>query len=309
MLEPALWESRFLEYLELRNFSRRTIEGYRYELQRFLAFLSDRGIVSLGQMNRELIDDYRCHLFNLERQGKGLTWSTQASRLSGVKAFLRFLVREQFILVDLAAGIPLPKVPSTLPHVLLSEAEVDQLLSAPDTSDVLGIRDRAVMEVLYSTAIRNSELRDLVLGDVHLERRELFIRTGKCAKSRIVPLGDAAVEWLDIYLCRARPRLLQNPEERCVFLTCRGRPFERGSLAVVVRQAAKRAGLKKVVTPHVLRHCCATHMMARGAGLRHLQEMLGHALASTTQRYTQIEITDLREAHRRFHPRERGGNA
>ncbi len=300
-----LWRTRFREHLDLGAFSSRTAEEYCRELRPLFEYLERQGLDEPGAATRDHLEGYRTHLFYLRtRSDQPLSLQTQQGRMTAVKAFFRFLHAERFVLVDPAASLALPKVPRGLPRAHLSEADVETLLSQPDTTTPVGLRDRAAMEVLYVTGLRNAELRALTLDDVGLERREVRVRRGKGGKSRLVPLGEEAVAWLEEWLCRGRPSLVRDPAERHVFVTWRGRPLTREDLGHLVSMAAERAGLSKV-TPHQLRHCCATHMLRHGASLRHLQELLGHASASTTQRYTRVELSDLKKVLRRCHPRER----
>jgi integrase/recombinase XerD len=250
------------------------------------------------------MEGYRTHLFYAEHKGRRLAFQTQSHRLSAVKGFTRFLFRQRYLLHDPGASVELPKVERGLPRSLLSETEVDLLLSTPDVTDVLGLRNRAMMEVFYSTAMRNAELRALQLDAVDLVEGQALIRRGKGGKGRVVPLGHSAIQWVQTYLQDSRPFLVRRADERTLFLSHRGGPLQKGPLAHIVRVLAEEAGLDKPVGPHTLRHACATHMLARGAGLRHLQELLGHSSPATTQRYTRVEISDLRRIHQRFHPRE-----
>lgn len=305
MLNLELWQTRFREHLELRQCTARTVESYSGELRPLFAWLAEQGVEEPGAVTREHLEGYRTHLFYLRtKAGEALSLQTQQARLTSVKAFFRFLLVERFVLVDPAAALALPRVPRALPRAMLTEADVQSLLEAPDTSTPLGLRDRAILEVLYVTGIRNLELRGLRLDDVGLERGELRIARGKGNKSRMVPLGEEAVLWLDEYLREGRPQLVRDTAVLAVFLTWRGRPLTREILSEIVLRCAGKAGLPPV-TPHQLRHCCATHMLRHGAGLRHLQELLGHASATTTQRYTRVELSDLRRVLRRCHPRER----
>lgn len=306
MLNLELWRVRFREHLELRQCAARTVESYAGELRPLFAWLEGQGVEEPGAVTRDHLEGYRTHLFYLRtKAGEALSLQTQQARLTSVKAFFRFLLIDQYVLVDPAAALALPRVPRALPRALLTEGDVQNLLEAPDTATPLGLRDRAMLEVLYVTGIRNLELRGLRLDDVGLERAELRIARGKGNKSRMVPLGDEAVLWLDHFLREGRPQLVRDAAVRAVFLTWRGRPLTRETVAEIVLRCAVRAGLPPV-TPHQLRHCCATHMLRHGAGLRHLQELLGHASATTTQRYTRVELSDLRRVLRRCHPRERG---
>jgi integrase/recombinase XerD len=188
----------------------------------------------------------------------------------------------------------------------LSEGETEKLLGVSDITTPLGIRNRTILELLYATAIRNTELRELRIDDIDLERQELFVARGKGGKSRRLPLGEEAAAWLEDYLLNARPALLGPASGELVFLSAGGRQLDRGRLSILVRKTATACGLDKHVTPHLLRHCCATHMLRRGAGVRQLQAMLGHSDLSTTQRYTRIEISDLHKTVSKYHPREQG---
>ena len=299
------WQERFREHLLVRQWSPRTIATYVSELKPLLAFLQTQGLASLASLTRDHLEAYRTRLYYERFRGKALALSTQRVRFGAVKQFVRFLTRQNLLLLDVAAQLELPKAPRGLPRVLLTESETRQLLEAPDLTQALGVRDRTILEVLYGTGIRNSELGQLTLDQVDLERQVLRIDHGKGDKPRVVPMGDEALAWLEEYLTRIRPGLARASEEECVFLSSRGRPFRRTELAEVVARWARRAGLTKRVTPHVLRHCCATHMLRRGAGLRHLQVLLGHSSPETTQRYTLVEVSDLRRVLMRCHPRER----
>lgn len=300
------WKARFETNLLMRGLSPRTVEGYTAELTPLLEFLHQRGVSRLTSVTRDDLEAYRQHLFTAEYRGKRLGMGSQARRLRAVKAFFAYLTHEDMLLVDPAAHLQHPKVPKTLPRYLLSEVETEKLLLAPEITTPLGIRNRAVLETLYATGIRNTELRELRTGDVDLERLELYVARGKGGKSRRLPLGEEAAAWLEDYLLNARPVLAGPGSGEVLFLSVRGRQIDRGRLAIIVRKTAVSCGLEKKVTPHLLRHCCATHMLRRGAGIRQLQTLLGHSNLGTTQRYTRIDIADLHTAVTRYHPREQG---
>jgi integrase/recombinase XerD len=306
-LNVDYWQARYREALSIRRYAPRTVEVYVTEVRPFFAYLSAQGVAALGSLTPTLMDGYRTELFYREHRGKRLSFRTQDVRLSAVKGFTRFLYRDKVLSFDPGAAVERPRVEKTLPRTLLSEASVAHLLEAPDVTDVCGLRDRTIIEVLYATAIRNSELCGVGLDALHLDTGELAVRQAKGRKARLVPLGDTAVHWVTRYLEESRPHLVSNPKHTTLFLTMYGAPFNRQSLALLVIRLARRAGLEQRITPHALRHACATHMLARGAGLRHLQELLGHATVSTTQRYTRLDISDLKAVHRRFHPREQTG--
>lgn len=306
MLNLRLWQVRFGEHLELRGRSPRTVSLYVREAKHLFDYLRRQGLEGVGEVTREHLDGYRSELYyRRTRKDRPLSLKSQAVRLGAVKAFFQFLVRDRFLLTNPASALELPRIPRDLPPPLLSEEEVVRLMEAPDAAEPLGIRDRAILEVLYASAIRNAELRALDLDAVDLERRELRIVHGKGGKSRVVPLGEEAAAWLQEYLEHVRPELARRTSATALFLSWRGTRLSSSSLGDLVHRSARAAGLDKHVTPHLLRHCCATHMLRRGAGIRHLQGLLGHESTASTQRYTRVEISDLHRVLRRCHPRER----
>ena len=299
------WRQRFTDFLRTRGFAERSIESYGRSTQAFLQFLEQRGLGQMANLTRTLIEEYRLSLFSQKtRQGKPLSLKSQALHLTAVRRFVRFLFRHDYLLVDVAQDLEMPRVPRTLPRNLLSERQTIGLLEAPDVSTVLGLRDRAILELLYATGLRNQECAALLLEHLEEPNQCLRVVKGKGGKTRVVPLGDEAELWVQEYLQKARPKLLRRPGEQHVFLSSRGKPIGRGTMAALVSRWAKKAGLPHA-TPHVIRHCVATHMLKRGANLRHLQAFLGHSCVSTTERYTQVEVSDLSKVVRRCHPRER----
>ncbi len=302
-LRSEMWMERFAEWMRLRNWSGQTITAYRCGLRQFFTYLESQGVASLAVVTRDLIEGFRTHLFYRRNGGKPLSVTTQSARLTAVKSFMKFLVRENLLLVDVASTVDLPKRPQNLPKVL-GEDEVVKLLESPDLTTLHGIRDRAILETLYATAIRNGELCGLCLPDVDWENTALWIRLGKGQKSRLVPIGEEALAWLEEYLRRVRPQYATRDDQAALFLSRRGRPMQRSTMINILNRYSKKANLPGV-TAHTLRHSCATHMMRRGAGLRHIQFMLGHGSPVTTQHYTQVDLSDLQKVLRRCHPRER----
>jgi integrase/recombinase XerD len=302
-LSLELWSERFCLWLRLRNQSGETVSCYRLGLRQFFAYLESLGVSNIKAINRDLVEGYRGELYQRRYRGKPLTASTQTTRLGAVKSFLRYLYKENFLLMDVGAGIEFPKKVVPLPKVL-SEDEMLKLLGAPDVTSLIGIRDRAMLEVFYCSAIRNGELGGLDLGDIDWERQALWIREGKGKKSRLVPLGEEALAWLEEYLTRVRPQFACSPQQHRLFLSAKGLPLLRSAIAAIVKRWSLAAGLTGVHT-HTLRHSCATHMMRRGAGIRHLQTLLGHSSPLTTELYTKVELTDLHKVLRRCHPREK----
>lgn len=304
-LDVRRWQAHYREYLSVvRQMSERTVETYAAELKPFLAYLERQGLTNLSRLSRNHLEGYRLELVERRYRGKPLTASTMEQRLSAMKGFVRFLYRDNYLLLDLAAGFELPKRKKGLPRLVLSEREVVQLIGAADLATLEGIRDRCLLELLYGTGIRNSELRKARLGDLDLAQAQLRISFGKGGLERMVPLGEEAVAWLEEYLLKVRPTLMIAADDLLLFPGFGPGGFTRRWLAHRVRRLAQKAGLEKTVTPHVLRHSVATHLLRRGAGLRHIQGLLGHSSLDTTQQYTRVELSDLAGVIARFHPRE-----
>lgn len=304
-MDAELWCERFCQHLRVLNYSEATVSTYRLETGHFCDFLGGRGVEEPNQIRREDVTSYQILLHHTRKaNGEPLKSSTQSSKIGAVAAFLRYLYEERFILANPGQHLRRPKIPDTLPPGVPDEEQVLKLLETPDTSTVKGLRDRAVLEVFYATAIRNAELRALRISDLDLHRLELDVRCGKGGKGRRLPLGEPVAAWIEEYLTRSRPALVRNPQEDALFLNVWGDPLKADVLCSLVRRNAKAAKLGMKVTAHILRHACATHMLARKAGLRHLQQLLGHKLASSTERYTRVEISDLREVFLQCHPRE-----
>ncbi|ROR29830.1 site-specific tyrosine recombinase XerD [Inmirania thermothiophila] len=286
---------RFLDALwSERGLSERTLAAYRSDLAAFARWLGGRGLLAA---RREDVLRYLAH-----RHAAGARPRTGARLLSALRRFYRHQVREGRLDEDPTARIDGPRIGRPLP-ALLSEAEVERLLEAPDVADPLGLRDRAMLEVLYATGLRVSELVGLALHQVAL--REGWVRiVGKGAKERLVPLGEHAVDWLERYLREARPLLVRADRlTSLVFLSRSGRPLSRQAFWQRLRGYGLQAGIRRPFSPHTLRHAFATHLLDHGADLRSVQMLLGHASLSATQIYTHVARARLRELHRRHHPR------
>lgn len=304
-LDLRSWQARFREYIDLvKGWSPRTREAYCQELKHFFAYLERQGVTQLGRLTRSHLEGYRLALSHMQFQGQPITARTQQAKLCAVKSFVKYLYRENFLLLDVGSSLEIPSGPKGLPRAILSENEVLRLLETPDTDTVRGLRDRAIVELLYGTGLRNTELRELTLQHLDMSNGVVRIERGKGNKARVLPLGEEAQAWLEEYLEKSRPELARDAEKTWVFLTNWGAQLTRKWLSFRVSQLAKQAGLPKTSTPHVLRHSCATHMLRRGAGVRHLQTLLGHSCLNTTQIYTRVEVSDLAKVVRQFHPRE-----
>ena len=288
----------FLAYLRVeKGASPHTLDAYSRDLTRYLEFLrNDRQVGDLGAVDRSLILAYLNRLKN-----SGLAPRSRARTLSAIRGFHRFLHREQITTRDPTALIDSPRTLQALP-ALLSQAEVERLLQAPVGNSPIAQRDRAMLEVLYATGMRVSELVGLRLGELKLDIGCLHA-FGKGSKQRLIPLGEVALEFLQEYLQNGRLALLRGEHREAVFLNARGQRMSRQGFWKNLRNYALRAGIAKDVYPHMLRHSFATHLLENGADLRAVQSMLGHADISTTQIYTHVLQERLQQVHQRYHPR------
>lgn len=288
----------FLQYLAIeRGYSNHTIQSYCTDLKDFIAFLESSGYnEDVNNINERTISKY------MELTASRFSVKTQARRLSSIKSFFSFLVREGMIRINPATKIRPPKPRESLPSCL-SVDEVNRLISAPDITTPLGLRDRSIIELLYSTGVRVSELTGLTVAQYHRQSEYLLVR-GKGSKERIVPLGEYAIEALDTYLTKGRPKLLKKGKTSSfLFINNKGDPLTRLGVWKLLKKYAIQARIQKEVTPHVLRHTFATHLLENGADLRSVQALLGHASISSTQIYTHVALKHLKEVHEFHHPR------
>ena len=290
---------QFMDHLVLeRGLSENTRAAYHHDLSEFLAFLARRGRAGIQEVQRRDIVD-----FLMEGRQKGLAAPSLARRLVAIKVFFRHLSREGLLAVNVADAMDSPRLWKILPPTL-SLAEVDRLLAAPDAATVRGLRDRAILETFYATGLRVSELAGLTLESLHFDAEYLRC-TGKGDKERVVPVGGRAIAAVQAWLERGRPAYAAKGggASRAVFLSRRGRPLSRITLWRQIRAYARRAGIRKEISPHTLRHSFASHLLANGASLRVIQEMLGHADIATTQIYTHVDQGRLQAVHQQYHPR------
>lgn len=287
----------FLNYLSVeRGLSQNTLTSYRRDLRAYSNFLLRHSKDALTQTTKKEIVN-----FMLYQKDKGLAANSIARGLAAIKVFYRFLVRERILSIDPTSLIDSPRLWKKIPEVL-SLNEVEALLSQPDIRDKQGIRDKAILETLYATGMRVSEAANLKTNNLNLDIG--FLRCiGKGNKERIVPLGKKAIASLKRYLGSTRPQLLKHKESEFLFLNRFGKRISRQSLWKLIKRYARQAKIKKPLKTHTLRHSFATHLLERGADLRSVQEMLGHANISTTQIYTHINKDRLKTIHKLFHPR------
>ena len=295
---------KFTGHMKTSGFSERTITGYVQNVRLFLDFLEELGVGNIAEADRQTLADYQARVCLEIHKGKPLTQATQRARLTAVRAFYHCLLKTRTVLYDPTSDLDLPKRPKTLPRNIPTKKEIGRLLSAPDLENPLGLRDRAIIELFYSTGIRVGELCNLTLGDIDLANGELRVNQGKNRKDRLVPVGEIAGDFLELYLHEARPKLAPSTQA-ILFVTKNGKPFVRTNMSYLVSRYGRKAGLGKGTSPHALRHACATHLLQGKADIRHIQEMLGHVSVATTQLYTKVEIADLKKVLKRCHPRER----
>ncbi|MBM3859778.1 MAG: site-specific tyrosine recombinase XerD [Verrucomicrobia bacterium] len=288
----------FLDHLAIeRGSADNTRLAYTADLARFTAFLQHHGITQINALQRRHITEYLMH-----QRKRGLSARSVARHLAAVRMFCRYLYREKLLANEVTQLIDTPKLWQRLPHTL-SYDEVDRLLAVPPPHTKLGLRDKAMLELMYATGLRVTEAATLKINDINQEAG--FLRAlGKGSKERIVPVGKQAIEWLRRYLTEARPHFGKTPPARGeVFLSTRGTPLSRKTIWHHIKKYTRAAGITKNITPHTLRHSFATHLLENGGDLRVIQEMLGHADISTTQIYTHVDQGRLKDTHYRYHPR------
>ena len=295
---PAAWLAPYLDHLALEaGLADRSREAYRRDLERFLAFIADDPDVA-----RPVPDRRDLRLFLRAERDRGLAPSSIARLVSTLRGFYRFLTLEGHIEKDTTFAFPVPKRFRRLPKPLSPEV-LHQLVDAPDRDSPLGLRDRVALELLYGSGLRASELIGLDRVDLHMALRHVLCH-GKGSKERLVPLGSASIEAIREYLERGRPRLDRARGSNDALLLSRtGRRLTRDTVWRIVRKYADLLGIDRAAYPHLLRHSFATHLLERGADVRAVQEMLGHADVSTTQLYTHVRTDHLKDVHRKHHPR------
>lgn len=287
----------FLNYLSVeRGLSKNTISSYGTDLAHFIGYLEKKGASDIDRIKRQDIMNYMLSL-----KDSGISSNSISRALVAIKMFYRFLVQERLAKDDVAGVLESPKLIRPLPNVL-NTVEVDKLLAAPDIRDWIGLRDKAALELMYATGMRVSEMVELAIDGLNLDVGFIKCR-GKGDKERIVPLGKAANAAVARYMEKVRPNLAKNKQDAHVFLSRLGKKISRQSFWKMIKTNARRARIKKDITPHTLRHSFATHLLERGADLRVVQEMLGHADIATTQIYTHINKERLKSIHKQFHPR------
>lgn len=297
-----------LEWLATHGYAASTLRARSYHLRAFVTFCQATGAVALCELSPRLLEDFQRHLHrHRTRQGAPLSFRTQCQRLVPVKVFCSWAADHGLIDCDPAAALVLPKTERRLPEAVLSAEEVEAVLRVPDLSTPLGLRDRAILETLYSTAIRRNELIGLRTADVDLSRGLVFVRRGKGGADRYVPIGRRAGAFVARYRDTVRPHFIGAPEPDALFLTAQGRPLAPDVLSRAVAAYVRAALPGRRGSCHLFRHAAATLMLENGADVRHVAEMLGHAKLETTMVYTRVSMTKLRAVHAACHPAEHDG--
>jgi integrase/recombinase XerD len=298
----------FLEWSTVRGYAERTVRNNRFGLGYFIAWCAERGVTRPHEVTRPVLDRYQRWLFHYRSQnGRPLSFRSQNARLVPVRAFFRWLIRTNHILYNPAAEMELPRPEKRLPRYVLTIAEAERVLGQPDVSTPFGLRDRAILETLYSTGIRRAELMGLALSDLDHDRGTLLVRRGKNRKDRVVPIGERAMAWVDKYLSEVRPSLAMAPDAGVLFITASGDALSGNHLSQSVQRYVEAAELGKHGSCHLFRHTMATLLLEAGADIRYIQAMLGHAALSTTEIYTRVSVQKLKELHTRLHPGARLG--
>jgi integrase/recombinase XerD len=292
-----------LESLLINNYSEDTADHARWSIADFIRWAELRGIEHPMEVTRPILESYQRYLYYYRRaNGQPLTFRTQHSRLTPVRRWFRWLVRNNHILHNPASDLDLPRMERRIPKTILSADEVERVMVVPDIETPVGLRDRAMLETFYSTGVRRSELIRLKLYDLDRERATLTVRQGKGKKDRMIPIGERALAWVEKYLREARPQLALEPDDATLFLTQYGEPFHPDAMSYLVRDLVVQANLGKSGSCHTFRHTMATLMLEGGANLRYIQQMLGHEEITTTEIYTHVAIRKLQLIHAVTHP-------
>ena len=296
-------KTKYLEWMTVHNYAKTTLKNRDRYLDIFINWAETRALTRPSEVTKQILERFQRYLFEYkQKNGKPLSLSSQQSQLVPVKEYFKWLSRNNYILYNPASEIELPRVEKRLPKYVLSAREAERVINQTYVDDELGLRDRALLEVLYSTGIRRKELINLKVYDLDMERGVVMIRQGKGGKDRLIPIGARAIQWVAKYLIESRPKLVREPDEGYLFITKEGSYFSRNHLTQVVRDYVEAADIGKRGSCHLFRHTMATLLLEAGADIRHIQGMLGHEDISSTQIYTKVSIRKMKEVHTANHP-------
>jgi len=297
------WAVRFLEAQRVRNFSEMTVSAREYQLDVFFTWTEARDVKRPNEVTRPILERYLRHLHHRRQaNGRPLSITAQLGAIGAVRAYFRWLNKQNVLLWNPAADLDMPRTERRLPKAVLTIEEAEKVLGLADVRTPMGMRDRAMLETLYSTGLRRSELANLELADIDYDRGTLMIRQGKGKKDRMIPIGERALAWIDRYVSDVRPTHEVKSAEKALFLTSMGEAFLPEALTVLVWKYVKSAELGKSGSCHLFRHTAATLMLENGADIRYIQQLLGHASIRTTEIYTQVSIRKLKQVHSETHP-------
>ena len=308
----SIWNhmQRFTRWQAERNYSRHTIENGERTLRVFAAWCAERGLVRPQEITKPILERWQRHLYlHRKADGEPLTVRSQLAHTHPLRGFFRWLARENHILYNPASELDMPRIGRRLPKFVLTAAEAERVLAIPNLKTPIGIRDRAMLETLYSTGVRRQELVNLHVHDLDAHRGVLIVRQGKGNKDRIIPIGARALAWVDKYVEDVRPELTSGADDGTLFLATTGRALGVERMAEIVREAVNDAKIGKRGGCHMFRHTMATLMLENGADIRFIQAMLGHADLKSTEIYTQVSIKALKAVHTATHPAKPIGEA
>ncbi len=299
-LRPMM--ARFLEWMRVRNQTERTVLGYEASLRAFATWVEERGVRRPCEVTKAVLEQYQRHLFYRRKEdGKGLSYSTQCNYLAAVRSFFRYLTRHGMIETNPAGDLDLPRREQRLPPTILTPTQAEAIVNQPNVKTALGIRDRTMLEVLWSTGMRRAELAALSVYSVSHDRATVMIRQGKGKKDRVVPIAPRALSWVTRYLNEVRPGLAVQEDPGVLFVSATGKGLTPDEVSQIVAGHVRAAGIEAGAC-HLFRHGAATGMLENGADLRVIQTLLGHESVDTTTVYTHVSIEKLREVHAATHP-------
>lgn len=293
----------FLEWCAVRQYAPAGLITTARVLRRFADWCEKRELSSPCQVTRPVLERYQRQLYYFRKpNGQPLSVAVQLTHLVHIRQYFRWLSRENYLLANPASELVLPKKGRSLPRYTMSVAEVEAVLAVPDVATLVGLRSRAILEVLWATGIRRTELASLLVWDVHFDKGTVMVRQGKGRKDRVVPISSRALSWVKRYVDEVRPRHVMSPDDGFLFLSETGERMDVDVLSKLVSRLVRAAGIKADGACHLFRHACATAMLEGGADIRYVQELLGHAMLETTQVYTHVAISKLKAVYAATHP-------
>ena len=305
MLDDNVLNHQFKQYLAWHHRSSMTICAHQHHMRQFWIFMKRYPIEDVSHITQEHLLEYQKYRYYfINRYGRSDSVSAQNRHLATIKCFFHFLKTEGYIIHNPAEVLSYAKEPKRLPKIVLSYSEVKKLLLQPDTNTLHGYRDRTILELLYSTGIRKSELMNLKLEDVDYEGGYLRVNQGKGNKDRVTPIGRIACQYLETYIKGIRPLILNAKTNPHLFLSLKGNALSKNALGQMIEKYAKQSGIEKQITTHTFRRSCATAMIKNKANPMYVKDLLGHSSLESIQAYCNLSIVDLKEAHKKHHPRE-----